>query len=110
MSACRFSSSDVLCVHSTLIIDHASSCVVCRVLQALDGHEAEDLVYGVQRMHGHLSPKFWPTCALLSFKSAAQAGLKRRRLLVLFVLSAQPAPRLPAGVLQHICKLAELVL
>ncbi len=60
-----------------------------------------------------MAPKPWnlmPTCALLSFKSAAQAGLERRRLLVLAVLSVQPGPHLPAGLLQHVCMLAELVL
>ena len=81
-----------------------------RVLQALDGVEADHDIYGIRRMHGDLSPNFSPTCALLSFKSAAQPGLERRRLLVLAVLSAQPDPDLPAGVLQHICILAELVL
>ena len=80
------------------------------MLQALDGIEADYDIYGIRRMYGELSPNFSPTCALLSFKSVAQAGLVRRRLLVLAALSVQPGPRLPAGVLRHVCLLAELVL
>ncbi len=81
------------------------------MLQDLDGQEAYYAVFGIP------DPDFCPptynllpTTALLSFKSAAQAGLKRRRLLVLAGLAAQPGPQLPAEMLQHICRLAELVL
>ena len=81
----------------------------CRMLQDLDGWKAawEQFVPSDRIGTGY---DLMPTTSVLSFKSAAQAGLQRRRLLVLAVLSAQSGPDVPAGVLQHICKLAELVL
>ena len=83
----------------------------CKLLQDLDGQEVHHKVSGLllPRLRGQ-SNNFYPTTALLSFKSAVQAGLERRRLLALAVLSAQPGPSEPADILQHISKLAELVL
>ena len=89
-----------------------SPCTVCRVLQDLDGQVAFTQVYGLGSPY--ISPphtyNLMPTTALLSFKSAVQASLQRRRLLVLVLLSAQPGFHLPAKILQHICRLAELTL
>ena len=83
----------------------------CRISQDLDGQEADYISFGLNppelRWSDH---NLVPTTALLSFKAAVQAGLERRRLLVLAVLSVQPGTPLPANTLQHICKLAELVL
>ena len=81
------------------------------MLQVLNGQEAYGEVLGLA--HPELrrpTYNLMPTTALPSFKSAARAGLESRRLLVLAVLAAQPGPKLPAEMLQPICKLAELVL
>lgn len=81
------------------------------MLQDLDGQEANYISFGLSPPELRSSDyNLMPTTALLSFKAAVQAGLERRRLLVLAVLSVQPGPHLPADALQHICKLAELVL
>ena len=62
-------------------------------VQDLDGQVALTQVYGL--LSPCISPphtyNLMPTTALLSFKPAVQAGLQKRRLLVLAVLSAQPA-------------------
>ena len=75
------------------------------MLQALDGEE----VYGLDNLEKPFDNYSILSAHLLSFKSAAQTGLKTRRQLVLAVLSAWSGPHLPADILQHICKLAELV-
>ena len=90
-------------VLSTLCSYNMSPCIGCRLLQDLDDPWAQGKVLEPRPLNLQF-PK------VRSFKSAAKAGLERRRLLVLAVLSVCPGPHLPAEVLQHICKQAELAL